>query len=71
MMSGPLRIPLGLKWTMVAGGVVGYGVALTTSCAPTNPEPESTVCVGVADGSFQEIPYDGSACPDGDIQTVV
>jgi hypothetical protein len=64
-------MPVVLKWSMVACGVVGCGAALTASCSPKNEDSGIPVCVGVEDGSIETLPLDGGGCPDGDIRTVV
>jgi hypothetical protein len=70
MKRAPLRIPVALAWTAIAGG----GLAAALSCSNKSPVESTTYCVGVVDGSLQVVDVDAAAgCPDGDVpqQTIV
>jgi hypothetical protein len=70
MKRAPLRIPLALAWTAIAG----TGAALAGSCSPGPTPAPTTYCVGVVDSALVVVDVDASmGCPDGDIpqQTTV
>jgi hypothetical protein len=63
MNKGPLRIPVALAWTAMAGA--GLGAAL--SCSNQSQAQPTPYCVGVVDGALEVLDIDASAgCPDGD-----